>query len=307
MKRLFLFESYVERLLEATRSEPHFSEREDERLVEVDRLKYDPEVRKAFMDAGISEDEAQKVLLEMIKKEVKDAIKAMLLVDFPPAKSYILPVKKFMFDVNGKQYPLNIVAYSVNKAGIKKQNFGNQYWIPCYRNKFYTLFLHPSDKTKEQIAEISSDHIKRAFGIDQDSVVAPETDFVTTFEVKDGKIVKKTEEKGSANKGVDFAGQWNLAPGRKFKFFMPAKKEYVEAEIVKVDNPTSYKSDKFFRVEVMVNLGANKAKMLKKILPEDKLLIPVKTESGMVDVPVTVHDSLYIVDKRADSPILKIK
>jgi hypothetical protein len=302
MKRIF---SFLDFLNEALRNDPHLEQRETERLMEANEIKLSPDVMSALKAAGIEFKQAERQMLDIIKSEVKSAIKSMLRVDFPPANSYILPVKKFEFEVDGQTYPVNIIAYSIGKSDVKKKHIGNQYWIPCYKNKFFSLFLIRSGMTDEEISEMSSDHIERIYGVKIKSIVAPSTDFVSTFVIENGKIGKKKESKGLA-KTVDVTGQWNLAPGRELKFWMPARNEWVRGEIIKVDNDPAYKTDKFFKVEMMVMLGDKVAKMMKKISPGDKLMIPVKTDDGEVDVPVTVHDSLFITDKRASSPIMKI-
>jgi hypothetical protein len=303
MKHLW---NFVDFIVEALRNDPHLEERETERLMEATEIKLAPEVMSALKNAGITFPEVQKQILKTVKDEVKEAIKQMLRVDFPPAKSYILPVKKFEFEVDGKSYPINIVAYSKGKGDVIKKHVGSQYFIPCYKNKFNTLFLFSSKMNDEDIIETSTDHIKRTSGENIKSILPPATDFISTFVIDGKKVIKKPEAAGLA-KTVDVTGQWNLAPGREFKFWMPAKNTWVRGEIVKVDNDPAYKSDKFFKIEMFVDLDGKKVKMMKKVNPEDKLMIPVKTEDGEVDVPVVVHDSLYVVDKRASSPILKIK
>lgn len=298
--------TFFEFLNEALRKDPHLKDRETERLIEAIEIKVSPEVTKALKESGIQFPDAQTEILNVVKKEVIKAIADMLRIDYPPQNSYILPVKRFEFEVDGNAYPVNIVAYSKGKGDVIKKNIGNQYWIPCYRNTFYTLLLYPDSMKPEEIAEDSTRHMQRNFGVDQKTITVPPVDFTTTFVIDNGKIVKKAEDR-NFSKTVDVTGQWNLAPGREFKFWMPARNEWVRGEIVKVDNDPGYKTDKFFKIEMLVELGGKKVKMMKKVSPGDKLMIPVKTEAGEIDAPVTVHDSLFITDKRASSPIMKIK
>jgi hypothetical protein len=302
MHKIYTFEEFLN---EAQRSEPHFTDREVERLQEASAIKLSPEAMKAIADSGMAFPDFEKQALALIKKEVRDKIIAMLRVDFPPTVSYLLSVKKFEYEFGDKTVPLNIVAFSMGKGDKINKHVGNQYWIPCYRNTFYTLLLFPDGVTEEELRDKSSDNLRRNFGVAQKTTVSRDEDFVTRLGVEGGKVVKMKEKREGISKTVDISGQWLLSPGREFKFFMPAKNDFVRAEIVKVDNDPAYKSDRFFRIEVLVHLGDKKAKMLKKISPGDKLVIPVKSEMGEVDVPVTVHDSLYVVDKRAANPILK--
>jgi len=302
MQKIYTFEEFLN---EAMRNDPHFTEREIERLQEASAVKLNPEAMKAVADSGMAFPDFEKQALALIKKEVRDKIIAMLRVDFPPTVSYILSVKKFEFQFDDKTVPLNIVAFSEGKGGKINKHLGNQYWIPCYKNTFYTLLLFTDGVTDEDLQSRASDNLRRNFGVVQKTTVSRDDDFVTRIGIEGGKVVKMREKREGFSKTVDISGQWLLSPGREFKFFMPAKNEFVRAEIVKVDNDPGYKTDKFFRVEVMVQLGDKRAKMLKKISPGDKLMIPVKTDAAEIDVPVTVHDSLYVVDKRAASPIMK--
>ena len=293
-------------LFEAVKKDPHFSERETERLLETSEIKLPPPAVKFIQDQGIEFRAAEIEMLKIIKDEVRERIKAMLRVDFPPTISFMLSVKKYEFEFGGQRVPLNIVAYSKGKGGKINKHIGNQYWIPCYRNTFYTLMLFPAQTSEEEISDSGSSNLRRNFGVVQKTTVSTDDDFLSLLTVEDGKIVKVREQKGQAiSKTVDISGQWMLSPGREFKFWMPAKSGWVRGEIVKVDNDPGYKTDRQFRIEMLVEIGDKKVKMLKKISPGDKLLIPVKTEDGEIDVPVTVHDSLYVVDKRAASPILK--
>jgi hypothetical protein len=134
---------------------------------------------------------------------------------------------------------------------------------------------------------------------------------------EDGSITIGDEKKSSGQTytGIQRESQWSVRPGETIKLDIPFKGGFTDVRILEITNPEVkampgkepsiiWKDDENIKISVGVEKDGRQLKLLKTLLPETVLYLPVGPDKSLVKCTVTGK----LIDKRQANPInLKFK
>lgn len=211
---------------------------------------------------------------------------------------WIVPVFKIEVQFKGKKYPVFF------KADIKGESkFGDDLYA-----YFFNGIIYKFDIFKDSLAMVIKDKAMRQFNRDyvatkkkpNDALIENPKDYPYVILLdENGEIMDSLVKKDANYNLYTKEQQFNLSKGRVLKVFVPFKSDYLEAEIVSIDNEKSYKQDKYFDISFKIKIDGKDQKLKKKLKPDDKIMIEHNDEW----ILCKVAEPFFVVDKRQENPL----
>lgn len=306
---LSLNESFTFIFEEAT---AHFEIRKGERIENLSSVELPRELTKKT-EPIISNAELKKEIIKKLVPEILTKIKRLEKSSFPTQKNIAYPIFGAYFEFDGKRYPINLVVESTNEKTKKTDEYvGNMIYVPIDNGKLRTLKVYDESKydDTEILKNIEDSLYRRLRRIGQDpgqirtQLMPKGDDFECVLTLNDeGKVIKKERARSSELPfPVGKDQQYNLAPGSKIKVFVKFANDYVEGEVVRINN----KINDAFRnegigVDLKINAAGKEMTLPKKLAVGESIYLPVGYNNDWVKVEVSQPG--YIIDTRMKEPI----
>jgi len=294
----------------------HFEIRKGERIENLSSVELPRELIKKT-EGIIPAQELKKEIIKKLVPEILTKIKRLEGSNFPTQKNIAYPIFGAYFEFDGKRYPINLVVESTNEKTKKTDEYvGNMIYVPIDNGKLRTLKVYDESKydDTEILKNIEDSLYRRLRRIGQDpgqlrtQLMPKGDDFecILTLD-EDGKVIKKERKSSTLPFPIGKDQQYNLAPGAKIKVFVKFANDYVEGEIVRINNKIN---DAFRKdgigLDLKINALGKEMTLPKKLSVGEPIYLPVGYDNEWVKVEVSQPG--YVIDTRMKEPInLKFK
>jgi len=324
MDFLFSFDNFVNEAYMTS----HGALRKDERVENLKSVTINPAQTRAIRDLGLEPFEVKQQIIALIKDRFSKETDAIIDREFGEG-SRVTPVMAAKLTIDGKSDYITMAVTSgiykkdkVTKEMVKvgEKNFvGEKIYYTIVDNNITTLLVFPWGIPDTEIRKQVEEHHERTENPKRVYVTPFSDNLVLDLEIVDGKVVEK--QRATDNSFfIDYTKeqQWMIAPGRKLKVFIPFAKDFVEVEILSLENPSVRKvagrepivswhneEDKTFEIIVQFEWQDEKTqvskqmKLKKKLAKNDTVFLPIGQNEEMIRCKITGH----VIDSRRPDPV----
>lgn len=257
------------------------------------------QISDEFFENSLDKKKIQDKVTEKAHELLKNAFEKRLSKNRPAGdKIWIVPVFRLEIQFKGKKYPVFF------KAEIKNESkFGDDLYAYFFNGVIYKFDIY-----KDSLAMVIKDKAIRQFNRDyiaskkkpSEALIEDVKDYPYVILLdENGEIVDSLVKKDANYNLYTKEQQFNLSKGRILKIFIPFKSDYLEAEILSIDNEKSYKQDKYFDISFSVKIDGKDQKIKKKLKTDDKVMIEHNDEW----ILCKIASPFFVLDKRQDNPL----
>lgn len=288
----------------------HFKEREQERVFALKRALL-PQIVKEEIEKDHSIDSIEEQIKKILIEEMKRRITGLENIKKIALNKTGYPLISPIFNYDGKKYPINLAMESKKIDGSSKLLIGNQIYIPILNQKLITIIPYDYDLNEDEISKKQKNHLERmGKNTEGFQLSRRPSDYVYPLQIVEGKVkggdIRSFQ---GIKKGVP--QQHELKKGELIGVFVLFLNKIKIGVIDSVVNRLTYIDDGSINVAVKIKLdpserkpdGPSEIKIVKKLLPGEKIELPVGEKGQMVSCEVLPPG--YVQDKRVLNPILK--
>lgn len=290
-------------LLEASLSQ-HADKRVEQRI--KDSLKdgtvidFPAAARKKISLTGRSLADVSNEVTQLIKDEfMRRLTNRIERSDFPIGRNIVVVLLDPQLKYGHDTFPISVSVTSENevidkntgkKSIIRKTYTGERLCVYIADNVVTTIKVLPADYTDIDIEKDSDKHfVTKKLEVKTSTVLSGGSDYIIELD-KTGEIKPHTGQIHSGH-GIVTEKEFALTPGRRIKVIVPFidKVNLTNAEIISVVNRESARTDRFIKVDVVLEDGR---KVPKTLRPGDQIALPVGPDGEWQNCQVA--DSLFV-------------
>lgn len=309
--------SYVDFVNEAYMSK-HGNLRVEERIMSLNNIQLSPDQVREIKAMGLEPTAIKDQLISAVKDAFNKRLDAVLATDYPDGVRGV-PAIALKLTISGITEYVKLVVtsgiYHRNRKTKEEERVGEKtfagelVYFSVTDNKIATVMVYDHTKTTRDIKLEMEDHFARKGNEKSVTVFEFKDDNVLELEIVDGEVVKRQRGVGSF---IDYAKdqQWQLAPGRQLKVWIPFAKDFVDATIERIENPGYSETkqeliwaagEKNITIAIKITHNDREMKINKKLWIDDIVYLPIGESDEMIRCKIVSPG--YIFDKRQANPV----
>lgn len=297
----------------------HGDLRVEERIMNLNTIELRADQSREIRALGLSVADVKEQIIAIVKERFNQRLEEVLATDYPMGVRGV-PAIALKLTIGGlTEYVTLVVTSGIYKRDREtgkevrvgdKTFAGEMIYFSVTDNKVATVVVYDHNKTSLDIQREMEEHFVRKGQPKPVKVLEFSKDKIIELEIKDGQVVKK--QRALASNLVDYSKdqQWQIAPGRKIQVWIPFAKDFVDAEIEKLENPIYSPTkeeliwsgtERTFVLTVKINHNGREMKISKKLWIDDVVYLPIGENDEMIRCKIVSPG--YIFDKRQANPV----